>query len=128
MFKSPEGFWQNLAEDEQRHADWLVGLRSNSITEKLLLCDSRLKFQAINTSIGYVENQIARAKEENLSLLQALSIAKYLESALLEKQFFKIQESTPKEIRSVMVSLTDETEKHLNTVVELLASEKRRIS
>jgi hypothetical protein len=94
----------------------------------LLLCDSRLKFQAINTSIGYVENQIARAKEENLSLLQALSIAKYLESALLEKQFFKIQESTPKEIRSVMVSLTDETEKHLNTVVELLASEKRRIS
>jgi len=125
MFTNHEGFWQNLAADEQIHANWLAALRSKSITGKWLLYDSQLKPQAIKTSIGYVESQIARAKEGNFSLLQALSIARDLENALLERQFSKLKDSAPEEIRSVLMSLADETERHLKKVIEVIDSEKR---
>ena len=52
MFTNRQDFWQSLAGDEQKHADWLGRLRSESITDKRLLYDSRLKPQAIKSSIG----------------------------------------------------------------------------
>jgi hypothetical protein len=36
VFKNHEGFSQELATDEQKHADWLLELRSNPITGKWL--------------------------------------------------------------------------------------------
>jgi hypothetical protein len=128
VLKNHEGFWQKLATDEQKHADWLLELRSNPVTGKWLLYDTQLKPQAIKMSTGYVESQIARAKEGKLSSLQALAIARDLESALLERQFSKLKDSAPREIRSVLMSLTDETERHLKTVLEVFASEKRKSS
>ena len=125
MFTNHTDFWQNLARDEQSHADWLIALRSNSIACTWLLYESRLKFEAIKTSISYVESKIAKAEEGNISILQALSIAKDLESALLERQFSKLKDSAPKEIGAVMMRLANETERHLKTVVEVINSETR---
>jgi hypothetical protein len=51
--------------------------------DKWLSQSSRIKPQAIKSSIGYVESQIVRAQKDSLSLVQALSIAKDLENALL---------------------------------------------
>ncbi|MDY6895434.1 MAG: hypothetical protein SVO01_08495 [Thermotogota bacterium] len=128
MYKNHESFWQNLAADEQKHADWLAELRSDPITDKWFKYSSQLKPQAIKTSIGFVEQQIAKAKEGNLSLLQALSIARDLESALLERQFSKLKDSVPKEIRPIIMSLANETERHRKIVIELFVYEKRKIS
>ncbi len=124
IFKSHGGFWQNLARDEHSHAVWFEELRSNSTTSQWLLYEIQVKPQAIKTSIGYVKNQIARAKEGSLSLLQALSIARDLEGALLEQQFSKLKVSALKEIRPVLMKLAEETERHLKIIVEMLASEK----
>jgi hypothetical protein len=79
----------------------------------------------IRSSIGYVESQIVRAQKGSFSLLQALSIAKDFESALLEKQFFKLSSSASKEIRSVLTGVAGETERHLNAIVEVINTEKR---
>ncbi len=124
-FTNHEDFWRNLAADEQRHANWLEALRSKSAPGQWSLYGSQVKPQAIKTSIGYVESQITRARQGNMSLLQALSVARDLESALLERQFSRFKDSAPKELGAVLVILAAETEKHLRIVVEVMNSLKR---
>ena len=125
MFTDRQAFWQRLAGDEQKHANWIGMLRTEANMDKLLLHGTQLKPQAIKLSIRYVESQTARAQEGNLSLLQAISIAKDLESALLEKQFSKLNDFVPKEIMSTLMDLAVETEKHRKALVEALNNEKR---
>ncbi len=122
MFPIRQEFWKSLAEDEQKHSDWLGGLRSEKAIENMSSYN-RLKPQAIKTSIGYVERQIAKAQEGRFSLLEAFSIAKDLESALLENHLSRISNSFPAEIKSVLMELAVETERHRRAVVEALAGE-----
>ena len=127
-FKHRQEFWQNLARDEQGHADRLASLRSESTVNRWLLHESRLKPNAIKSSIGYVERQVARAREGNFSLLQALSIARDLEDALLEKHFSKLSDSTSERFRSILMDLAAETERHRKVLVEAIETEKRQSS
>jgi len=90
-----------------------------------LLQESQIKPQAIKLSIGYVESQAERAQKSNINLLQALSIAKDLESALLEKQFSKLSNVASKEMRATLMDLAIETERHRNAVVEMLNAQKQ---
>jgi rubrerythrin len=126
MFTNRKDFWQRLAEDEQRHADTLGMLRPESNVNKLLLHEGQIKPQAIKLSIAYVESQIERAQKGNINILQALSIAKDVESALLEKQFSKLSDFASKEMRAILVNLANETERHRKAIVEVLDAEKQK--
>ena len=128
VFTNRKDFWQRLAEDEQKHADTLGMLRSEPSINTLLLHDSQIKPQAIALSIGYVESQAERAQKGNFNLLQALSIAKDLESALLEKQFSKLSDFASKEMRAILVNIAAETERHRSAIVEALDAEKQKIA
>lgn len=90
-----------------------------------LLRDSGLRLQAIKSSIGYVESQIARAQEGRLSLVQALSIAKDLEHALIEEQFSRLSDSLHVEAGPILAQLAAETEGHRNVLAEALDAERR---
>ena len=124
-FTEHKDFWQRLAEDEQRHTDVLGTLRPEPSINRTLLQESQIKPQAIKLSIGYVESQAERAQKSNINLLQALSIAKDLESALLEKQFSKLSNVASKEMRATLMDLAIETERHRNAVVEMLNAQKQ---
>ncbi len=125
MFKSYQDFWNGLAGDERRHADKLGTLRSDPAIHRWLLRESRLRPRAIKSSIEYVEQQIKKAQEGNLKLLQTLSIARDLESALLEKQFSKFSDTASEEIKSTLKDLVAETEGHRKTLVKIIEAEKR---
>jgi len=125
QFAHRQDFWQGLARDEQRHADALGTLRSDPAAIAWLAKDSGLKPQAIKSSIGYVESQIARARGGTLNPLQALAIARDLESALIEKQFSRLSGSAPAEIRKVVTVLATETERHHKGIVDAIHAEKR---
>ena len=125
LFPDYKGFWQQLATDERRHADWIETLRSNPDAGSWFLHDSQLRLQATKASIGYVESQTTRAKEGKFSLLQAVSIAKDLESALIERHLSKIQDSAPQDMKSILMKLSDETKRHLKAVVEIMNLQKQ---
>lgn len=128
LFASHQDFWQRLAGDEQRHADRLDKLRSDSAIDTRLIGNAGIKIQAIKSSITYVESQIARAQDGQLALLQALSIARDLESALVEKHFSKLSDLASREIKSTLMDLAAETERHRKALVDAIDSEKRRSS
>lgn len=128
LFTKRQDFWQSLAKDEQRHADLLGTLRSEPTLDTWLLHDSRLRPQAITSSIKYVESQIVRAEVGNLSVLQALAIARDLENALIEKQFSKLSESVSKEVRAILEDIATETERHRKSVGVAMNTEKQQSS
>lgn len=119
-------FWRSLAADEQKHADWLADLQENEDVVRWLSYHSELKLQAVKTSINYVRSQVERARSGSFTHLQALAVSRDLEGALLEKQFSRMKGAMPEEIRTVLTGLTVETERHLMTIVEALASEKKK--
>jgi succinylglutamate desuccinylase len=84
-----------------------------------------LRPQAIKASIRYVESQLTRAKEGKFNLLQALSLARDLENAVLERVFSRLTVLAPKEIRPVLMDVTAETERHRKTIIEALDIERR---
>ncbi len=122
-FTNRQAFWQSLAADEQKHADWLDAFRSKPAIIRLLH-DTQLKPQAIKTSLAYVEKQLARAKGGNVSLLEALSMARDLENAALERLFVKLKMAAPKEIGATLADLATETERHRRTITEALNTER----
>jgi len=124
-FADRRSFWQALAQDEQRHADCLSALRSGGMLDAWLQQDVTVKPQALLSSIAYVDSQAQRAREGNLAPVQALSIAKDLESALLEKQFSKISASVSPEARSMLMDIAAETDRHRMVVTEALNTERR---
>lgn len=125
-FNDLRGFWQTLAGDEQGHADRLEKLRTEPTLNLWLTHEGRLKPPAIKSSIEYVQSQTTRAQGGGLSLLQALAIARDLESALIERQFLAPSEPVCAEIRSTLMELTAETERHRQVVADALETEKRR--
>jgi rubrerythrin len=125
VFTDRQKFWQGIARDEQRHADWFNALRSEPATETWFLHDAQLKPQPIALSIGYVENLTHRARDGKIRLLEALSIARDLETALIEKQFSKMSASAPQDVRSILIDLAAETDRHGKVIMEIFTSEKR---
>jgi len=126
-FTDWQTFWQRLAEDERKHADALGMLRTESNIDKLLIHEGKIKPQAIKLAINYIEGQTERARKDNITMLQALSIAKDLESALLEKQFSRLSDFTSKDMKVIVMNLADETERHRDAIVEALNAEKRQV-
>ena len=66
-----------------------------------------------------------RGLRKRLRLLQALSIAKDLENALIEDEFSKLSGPVNVEIGSVLEDLAAETDRHRRTLAEALEAERR---
>ena len=122
---SLKDLWLRLAEDEQCHSDWLGSLVSKVEAGSFSNPCGWPRPAAIESSLKYIRAQIVRAKQSEVTLLAALSIAKGLESALLEKQFFKVAADACPEVRAVLGRLVIGTQKHWQAVTEALDKAKR---
>ncbi len=128
--KYPErrDFWLRIAAVEQRHSDLLRSLRSKKALENWFLSDVRSKRLALKASLEYLAKQTERIRKVTISLLEALSISKDVEDALIEKQFLRIDDSVVEEVAPVMKSLVAETQEHRKLIAEALTAEKLRKS
>jgi rubrerythrin len=126
MFPERRDFWAGLAGEERGHADFLGTLQSREDFREWFKSSSRLKPQAVKISIEFVGKQIAWARERKFSLIEALSLSRDLEGALLEKQFGIMSGGAPVEIRVVIEKLAADTERHEKVIDGALNEEKRR--
>jgi hypothetical protein len=125
IFPARELFWRALATEEQRHAKRLGELGSDPAINRWLLGESGLRLQALRSSIGYVESQIDRTRRGGLTLLQALSVARDLESALIEKQFSRMAESQHIVATPILMELATETERHRKLLADAVEVERQ---
>jgi len=121
---SLKDFWLSLAEDEQRHSDWLQSLISHAGTDDSQDLGCWPRSAAVASSLKYIRAQTTRAKQGEITLLVALAIAKDLESALLEKEFFRVADGTSPKVRAVLGRLVAATERHGRAVMKALDAAK----
>jgi len=115
-FPEQKDFWSKIAEEEIEHASWIFKLRSQAEKGSLYFKEGRFKTEAIKTSLEYVKSQIAEAQNSKISAKNALSVARDLESGLIEKKFFEIFEPDCREIKQVLLNLAAATREHYNRI------------
>lgn len=115
-FPNYADFWQKLAQEENKHAACLNSLRTQMQNDPDIVIVDRFSTDAIEFSIHYIKQLIERAKQPNFNLLNAFSLAMKQEEALLEKNFFEVLTGNTEEVRSVLELLTEETQRHYQTL------------
>ena len=115
-FADRRQYWLNLAHEETEHADEIRKLIPLADKGNRLLNTAGFKPAAVNTSITYLRDQIRQARSGFVSLRDALSTALDLEKAMIERKFFDILDTPAPEAQSVLITLTDGTQKHIETI------------
>ena len=115
-------FWETLAREEQERADGLGVLRADPGAEAWLVHRSGVKPQAIKSSVEYIDDLTTKPLG-SLTVIQALSAARGLESALIEVQFSKIDPAACTGSRTVLLELAKEAERHRRVISEALSAE-----
>lgn len=115
-FPEQKDFWSKIAAEEIEHASWIFKLRSQAEKGSLYFKEGRFKTEAIITSLEYIKNQITEAQNKKISAKNALSVARDLESGLIEKKFFEVFEPDCRELKQVLLDLAGATREHYNRI------------
>jgi hypothetical protein len=118
-FPEQKDFWSKIAAEEIEHASWIFKLRSQAEKGSLYFKEGRFKIEAIKTSLEYVKSQITEAQNNKISAKNALSVARDLESGLIEKKFFEVFEPDCREIKQVLLDLAAATREHYNRIEKI---------
>ena len=124
-FPESKGFWLGLADEEIGHAGSLRELHSKIHEGSVYLDESRFKVAAIKTFLDYLEREVAKTREQGVSLINALSTALYIEEALIERKYFEVFETDSVDLKHVLLDLAASTEEHVRRVREVQARYRR---
>lgn len=115
-FSDHRQYWLELAHEETEHADAIRKLLPLADRGNRVINAAGFKPAAVNTSITYLRDQIRSARGGFVTLRDALSTALDLEKAMIERKFFDIFETPAPEAQSVLMTLTEGTQKHIDTI------------
>ena len=124
-FPDYQDFWSGLAGDEENHAIWLRSLALRAGAGWLEFKEGRFNTAAIQTFSQYLDEELAKAQEPDLPLINALTTAKYIEEALIERNYFEVFEGDSFEAKRTLARLADETERHVGIVEKAWEKEKQ---
>ena len=110
-------FWTSLAEEETRHPNWIHELVGKAHEGSTYVVTGRFKEQAIETFLGYLEREIAKAT--TIPLIESLSTALYIEKSLIERKYFEVFDSDSAELTHLLEELRSATEQHIQKIEKL---------
>jgi hypothetical protein len=123
-FPNYEDFWSELSADETSHAKCIRELTSKIEQGLVYFNEERFQPAAIERSLQYIEQMQEKALQPDFSLINALSIASFIEDALIESEFFKVFEGDSAELQEVLHILASATSQHREKVHKALAEMK----
>lgn len=88
-------FWHEMSGDESRHASWLKQLAEAQKKEAVFFDHGKTNPRTLNTFIEHLENTILKAREGNLTLIQAVALALDFERSLIEKMHLPVSAALP---------------------------------
>ena len=89
-FSSHRDLWSKLAHEEKEHANWIRELYSNREDNALVINGDRFNRQAIQTFLNYMQRELEIVKKGKAILINALSVALYIEESLIEQLMLMI--------------------------------------
>jgi len=124
-FQEYNEFWSILSEEESTHAKWIRDF-ANMIKSGTVYFNKRFNVEAINSSLAELNGEIIKAKNDELTLINALSTAYYFEIALIERKFFEVFEGDSVELKHLLIDLSKATIKHQKKTKKAFEKERRK--
>ncbi|UCH50797.1 MAG: hypothetical protein JSV54_07210 [Chloroflexota bacterium] len=118
-FLEYKDFWSGLAVEEIDHAAELRKLCEITVKGGLYISQGRFNTTAIGTFSSYLEKESAPSRVKEVSLINALSVAVYIEESIIEHKFFDVFETDSVELKQILLNLAAETKRHLEQVRQL---------
>jgi len=87
-FSPLKEFWNSLADQEEDHGEWLQQLKAEIREGGAAYKSETVKPIAVQSSINYVNEQVARLEKGDLVIVNALSIAVNIERSVFESRIF----------------------------------------
>lgn len=114
QFPLTDTLWNELVLEEREHADWLRALRFELKDGALRLSPTWVEFlpqaEALRVTL---QSSLQRAGAGDYTLEEALSLARELENAVLEQEFFRIVSDGPDSaLQPIFAQLADATRRH----------------
>ncbi|UCC94759.1 MAG: hypothetical protein JSW40_08100 [Candidatus Omnitrophota bacterium] len=119
-FPSHNQFWAVLSLEELEHASWLRKLYSCLERGDLSFNKERFAIDTIKRSLSYIDKQLVRFEDEQLSIKDALSVAMDIEITLIESKFFQVYEADHEELKQVLRALEEAFLEHRNRLEEMM--------
>ncbi len=113
-FSEEKEFWKNLAREELMHAAKVRNLRSEIGKNGFYFNKNRFKIETIKLFQDYLEEE--KSNVSSTSIINALSVALDVETALLEYSFFEVIEGDSAEVRHILLDLRNACIEHRNRV------------
>ena len=128
VFPELNELWNPLSKDEHQHATWIKELDLQASSDsRLFINKHRFKIAAINTSLEYIQKEIDRVSLSPIPIIEALSIAFYIEQSLIESRLFEVFETDSVELKHLLQKLNNETVNHRAKVREALDSQRKAL-
>ena len=124
-FPRYQDFWSGLAQEEIQHSRWIKKL-SNMSDYSVEIKEDKYDTKVFQISSEYIEEKLDQAKNEKMSIKDALSVALDIETGMLERGYFTVFEGDSRELKKILHGLTTATEEHTNKIREVLAKKRRR--
>jgi hypothetical protein len=111
-FPEYEDLWSQLSGEEIQHAEWLEQLQVRVEGSEEDFVMERFAIGAVKHSIVYVNGLIDSAADPDFLLMNALSTAMYLETALIENKYFEVFEADSPGTKHALEMLAQSTQEH----------------
>jgi len=106
-------FWEEIAKEEDAHADVLKGLEELLREGKVTWNPSVWHMKDLNASLEFISAKHAEASRGRISPEQAFRAALYIEGLLVENSFFTAFDTAKPEVKREFDALREHTAAHI---------------
>jgi rubrerythrin len=120
-FPELKGLWDSLSAEEAEHAAWVQKLAALAQENKAQFNEKRFDPREVKMVLDSVKDALRQITQENLSLVEALTLALYIERSLLERSFFEAFQADTGEVKQILQDLESDLRKHRKSIEDELA-------
>lgn len=119
-------FWLKTSNEEKTHAYWIETLANKIGDGRIYFNKERFNISPLNECIAEANMKISQAKNEDLAMIEAVSISLIIEKGMIERNFFEVFESDSPEIKKTFDMLRIATIEHARMMQEMWDLERTR--
>jgi rubrerythrin len=116
-------FWLELATEESEHEQMIRSLKDKLEQGSISCRPGRFSVEALKNSLDYLRGELARARALPIELSEALSTARDVEDALIERHFFDVFDGDSEELAKTLRVLAARTSAHRSRALDAWSSQ-----
>jgi len=119
-FPERRDFWNDLAREEENHAQLIESLRKYCKKGEITLNEEKCDENIVKTVSGYIKERYRTAKRSSCSLIHALGTALEIEKNIIEKDFCSFFLGDSEEFKKICYVVSRETSQHKEKIRRLM--------